>query len=491
MATLASCINKSVLMTGTLMNGKADSLFMLLYRMLPEIRRMFDFNGVGQFVERYGVTQVSRKRKTKEYAKLTGTYTKRRWEQTGRKVLPGIAPPLIRIVLPYTLFVTLDDLGFELPKRTDRFEYVRLTERQQQLYDRHLRNTKSELKQAIRSGVHLAGAAVHEWLGYANALFRPGYLKDVDGKIWTASPGVEWVCKTCGETYGGTGWYCPKCVDGMGKDEMRARFPEGCYEHKPMSVLLPKEDRLVEMLLENTRNGGRSIVFCRQTDRRDIIDRLLKICIGEGIVAERLPKGNTDKRNQWIARFLNNRSGQVLFCNPASVETGMNLVAFNQVVLYEIVYRIPTVLQSVARVHRPGQVRDVDIVWLVYEDTAEETALSVVMRGVTVAGMFAGDTSFSLAEYDTNDFVEQMVARLVDENIDLGVDDLADQFAAIRQRQHMANTLIEPSAAVSVHDVLAMAHEMDCKINGNGKQKQVAVSQIDLTDKFIQPSLFC
>jgi hypothetical protein len=439
MGTLARASDLSVLMTGTLTNGRADSVFYLMYRMISVIRQMFDYQDWRKFARRFGVIETKLKKPTAALM-ATGRFSgKPSWRKVGEKVKPGMSPELIRFILARGFFVTLEDLGFQMQPRHDAHESVELEPYQQVLFDQFYLDCRDALREAKKAEVNLAGAYVHRILGYPNAMFRPHVLADKWGKEWARAPGIEWVCKHgCSkQPYGGQGWHCLECHSGDGDERRKATCPDGCYEHRGL-VLLPKEKWLVEKVRRNMEDGRKTLVYCRQTDILDIIDRLMKIERSVGASAARLPKGNSRKREGWLRKM--SPSLDVLFCNPRSVETGLDLVDYSEAIFYEPEYRIYTCDQAAARVHRLTSPGPVDITWSVYLNTEEAAAIDSIVSGLTVAAMFSGET-YALADFDDTDFIQGMVSRLT--GVDLKVVDLASRFADFRDKSTMMASLIE------------------------------------------------
>jgi len=355
-----------------------------------------------------------------------------------------MSPELIRYILARGFFVNLDDLGFQLQPRYDSHVEVHLEDYQQELYEQFYKDCKFAMKEARKDDIHLAGAYVHRILGYPNAMFRPHYLLDKDGAEWARAPGIEWKCKHCHETFGGPGWYCPKCHEDQDTETVQVGCPDGCYEHVGL-VLLPKEKWLVEKVQRNIEDGRKTLVFCRQTDILDIIDRLMQVVRGVGASAARLPKGDSRKREGWLQQ--NTPKLDVLFCNPRSVETGLDMVEYSEAIFYEPEHRIYTCDQAAARVHRLTSPGPVDITWAVYQDTEEAAAVDSIVAGLTVAAMFSGD-SYALAEYDDGDFIQSMVKRL--QGKELTVVDLATRFANFRDKSKMMASLIDRKAEFDI-----------------------------------------
>ena len=97
---------KSILLTGTLLNGYSSGLFYLLYRTLPRLlkREGINYNQEMEFVRRYGVTQNSFEKRKNKKASST------------EKELPGISPLVFtNFLLDNAVFLSLSDMSEGLP----------------------------------------------------------------------------------------------------------------------------------------------------------------------------------------------------------------------------------------------------------------------------------------------------------------------------------------------------------------------------------------
>ncbi len=115
-ATLVSACPRTLCLTGTLFGGMATSLFYLLHRLDGRIRSEFAWNEGQRFASLYGVLERLLKgsetdREDDEY----GVYSGKRRRSTHVVERPGISPALVPLLLRSTVFLTLEDLGFELP----------------------------------------------------------------------------------------------------------------------------------------------------------------------------------------------------------------------------------------------------------------------------------------------------------------------------------------------------------------------------------------
>ena len=79
------------------------------------------------------------------------------------------------------------------------------------------------------------------------------------------------------------------------------------------------------------------------------------------------------KREAWIK--INAPEMDVLIVNPKLVETGLDLVQFSSLVFYETTVSLYTLWQTIRRVWRLGQDKEVNVTFLAYANTVEEEIL--------------------------------------------------------------------------------------------------------------------
>jgi hypothetical protein len=131
---LLSATRYSLALTGTLFGGTSSSLFYLLYRRVPEIRRLYAFSDVTRWVDHYGLWERQWDQSKPSEGGYGASTNIRRWNLRQRE-LPGIAPAVIRYLLPITLFGNITDLGYALPPINEVVETLDMPGRLVQQYE--------------------------------------------------------------------------------------------------------------------------------------------------------------------------------------------------------------------------------------------------------------------------------------------------------------------------------------------------------------------
>jgi hypothetical protein len=346
--SLIRACDKTLALTGTLFGGRATSLFFLLHRLSPKVREKFLWGDAQKWAERYGL--LERVTKTSDDNDEYGVYSGKRRRKTFVRELPGISPELVMQLLDSTAFLALSDLGFVLPEYREEPVILSMAQDQRLACDQLQTTLEAELRARLVEGdKSLLGAYLQSLLAYPNSCFREEVVRAPDGEIVASAPA-------------------------LGKDR-----------------LFPKEEWLVNLATQERAQGRRLLVFCRQTGTRDITTRLKGLLQQAGLRTAILNASvGTQVREEW----LRHRVGQgidVLITNPKLVETGIDLVAFQSTVFYEIEYSLYTMQQAARRTWRLGQVDDVVTYYAVYADTMEHRAMGLIAQKLAAALLLTGD----------------------------------------------------------------------------------------------------
>jgi hypothetical protein len=287
-----------------------------------------------------------------------GTFSGKRRRQTYVRELPGASPELAALLLDGSAFVNLSDLGFQLPGYHEFPHTIPMAQDQRAAYDALEDRLIEELKARIAAGDRsLLAAYLQSLLAYPNSCFRREVVRDSTGEVVASAPAL---------------------IDPSNGSAER---------------LFPKEEWLIALAKAEQARGRRLLVFCRQTATRDITERLVQILGRAGLRADVLKASvGTQVREEWLRRRVGKGMIDVLITNPRLVETGLDLVDFQTTVWYEMEYSIYTMMQASRRTWRIGQTRDVDVHFVVYRDTMEHRAASLVGQKLAAAQLLYGDS---------------------------------------------------------------------------------------------------
>lgn len=367
-----------IVLTGTVYGGKASSVFPLMHRLnMGGTQQDFAFGDMRRWVRLYGVLETriygGKSRSPDDFGAFNAT--KRRRARTQEK--PGVSPAILTRMIGSSIFLSLKDLGIDLPPYREEVAIIKMDSSQARQY-RGMENTLR-----LRARQHNAYWSTWlQWsLGRPNSCFRDEQVK----KRWYDEDGeVENV-------------------------ELLYELPAICDIQ-----LSPKERWLVDFVRSEAQQGRRVIVYARQTGTRDIQPQLLQILTDAGLRAEVLTSSvSTRKREKWLEKHA--ASMDALISNPRLVETGLDLVQFATVVFYEISYSLYTMWQATRRVWRLRQKRPVKIMYTAYADSLEAQALALMGKKMKAAQLLYGDdVGGAIVPQEDDNFLTQLARTVLD-----------------------------------------------------------------------------
>lgn len=405
LGTLASCAQRIVGLTGTLLGGYADDLFNTLFRLEPVKMktRGYDWGTAGRscFTQDYGVLETITKIEPSENAcskARTTTMVRRK---------PGASPLLFgEHLMQLCAFVFLEDISSELPPYEERLVSVPMDGPMEAAY----RALEDDIRKALKEhrGNHsVLSQMLNTLLVYPDHPFGLGTLYGTEFD-------PEMGCKV--------------------------RFVIAETKDLPEDFVYAKERRLIEEIKEELAEGRRCQVFAVYTQKHDVTSRLERILTGEGIrIAVLRSNVDTSKRETWYARQIK-QGVQVVISHPKLVETGLDLLDFPTIIFYESGYSLHTLRQASRRSWRIGQRRPVRVLFMCYDGTMQTSCLRLMGKKLLVAltmeGKFAGEGLQTIDEDD--DMLSAMARELVEKN---GIGDNAD---AIWRALHLEHQKLFP-----------------------------------------------
>jgi superfamily II DNA or RNA helicase len=336
--TLASCAKKILSLTGTLLGGYASHLFYLNYRTNPRkmVAQGFKYRKTKSWVQKYGVEERIVKESQSVSADNKNSKGRKHSSETHEK--PGISPALFADqLMDSAVFLHLDDVACDLPEFTESVVGVDMTPEMQTAYD-ELEGAISEVmcKQLAQGNKSLLGSYLVNLLSYPD--------KPFDNESVFLSPSER--------------------------------------HYKPWDLgtadIYPKEKKLLDLVTSELNAGRKCLVFAQYTGIRDVTVRMKKILTDKGIKAEILRAGvNPQEREQWVKDHV--AAGMdVMICNPALVQTGLDLLDFPTIVYMQTGYNIFTLQQSSRRSFRIGQDKPVNVFYFYYNKTMQARAVALI-----------------------------------------------------------------------------------------------------------------
>ena len=395
MAELFGVSKQFVGMTATLINGYSSGIFHLLYRLTPGLMQKDGkpHESPKVFDAEYGVVE-------NVYEQTDAAYSANR-RSTRRKIksrqLPGVSPLVYsRFLLEYTAFLSLSDMGRDLPDYEEIPVPLNMPEKVHAAYKRAERTLQEVLKSDMKAANQLLSAYLNLLTVYPDQPYdQPAIVHPIDGYEILEPPNV-------------------------------AGFDD----------ILPKEETVLEIVREKIAAGERVLVYTSWV-RTDSQQKLVRLLTREGyrteVLATAIPP---NKREEWVEQRV--RTGlQVLITNPRCVETGLDLNDFTTLIFYSMGYNLFTLRQASRRSWRINQTAPrVEVYLLYYAETMQAKAMKLMASKLAVAGIIEGTLSEEglAAMSDVQDMTSQMAKEL-----SLGIKDNVEDIAAAFKKMAVIN----------------------------------------------------
>jgi hypothetical protein len=367
---LSRAAKKTLCLTGTLVNGYANGIFYLLYRIFASQMKQegFDWEDSGQFQSTYGVTE-----KTTRWSSSTSSGG--RTSKSTERSLPGVSPLVFtQFLLENAVFVELSDMADGLPGYREIPYPVEM--------DLPLANAYSDFQRQLR-----------------HAVCSPGGRK-VMGKLY----------------------------------QSLSVYPDQPYDQPPVihpdtgaivatpetlpQVARNKEDRLVDLVNERIAAGDKVMVYFNWTHTTDCMQRVEERLQQAGLNVAKLTANtsgaNARRREAWIENQVE-EGAQVLLTNPELVKTGLDLLPFTSIIFYQLGNNLYTMRQASRRSWRLSQNRDVRVYFMYYRGTVQENATGLMATKLQAAMSLEGKFSEEglQAMSSNEDFLTQIANSVV------------------------------------------------------------------------------
>ncbi len=268
LGTLASCTDRIVGLTGTLLGGYADDLFNTLFRL--EARRMkehgYEWGTTGRtsFTQDYGVLETITKVEPADNACSKAKTT----SMVRRK--PGASPLLFgEFLMQLCAFLFLEDISGELPPYEETYLNIAMEAPMLEAY----RELEDDIRKALKA--HKGNRSVLSTM-MNTLLLYPDHPYGL-GTLYGAEFDQEL--------------------------KRNVRFVIADTRDLPEDHLYSKERRLIEEIKKELAEGRRCQVFAVYTQKHDVPARLQRILSNEGIRTAVLRSSvDTSKREAWYGQ---------------------------------------------------------------------------------------------------------------------------------------------------------------------------------------------
>lgn len=377
---LIKASKKSIMLTGTLLNGYASGLFYLLYRTLPRILKKdgIEYNQEMEFVRRYGVTQTSCK--NGKGGRIVNN----------EKALPGVSPLVFtKFLLNNAVFLSLSDMSEGLPDYEEIPLGIEMDDNLKQAYSAFEREFSYATSQFTSGAKKIMGRMVESMTSYADCPHIEVEIRNPDTDELVIKPEV-----------------LPKTI-----------------RNKDLAT--------IELVKEKIANGEKVLIYYSWVNKTDIASTLIDLLKEEGIKAKELTSRiKQEDREDWIKKQSEDGM-QVLICNPKLVETGLDLLEFTTILFYQMGYNLFTLRQASRRSWRLSQTKDIKVYFMYYKDTIQERAVTLMatklQASMALEGKFSEEGLRAMS--NNNDMLSQIAGSVVD-----GIKETVDEniFAAAK-----------------------------------------------------------
>ena len=396
-------------LTGTITNGKADSLFYLLYMLDPRRmnKRGYKYTDVMNFARTYGcIETIFEVEEGSEFKKMS------RGKQKGSpKIKPGISPLLFTdFLFDKAVFLDLSDLSSYLPPLKENVVLCECPDDVFGSYNQVLNYLKTAAREkggrAVLSSMLQFGLAYPDKPYGFNPVMHP---KFADTKI----------CDV------------PSC-DNYRED-----------------MLLPKEEKLIEIVNDEISQDRNCFIYCAYTgsDEMNITGRLLKLvedkCNLKGqVLVMQASSPQATEREAYIKQKAS-EGIRVFICNMKLVETGLDFCFkyqgadynYPSIIFYQLTYELAVMWQASRRHYRLNQRQECHTYYMATEGTVQQAAVQIMaekqVAASAIQGKFSADGLASMAKgVDPRLKLAQMLA-----NEDDGMDreSLSNMFDVMNQ----------------------------------------------------------
>lgn len=362
-------------LTGTLTNGKADSIYYLLWMLEPRkmVEKGFSYGSPMEFSKQYGCVEAVYE------AGFSGEYrsvTKGR-QISAPKAKPGINPLVYReFLLAHAENMDLADMTRYMPPLREYVEVIPLPKEVHKAYVR----ASNVLNEAIKDdeGGCLMGETLNFCLSYPD------------------------------KPYGRSVIMHPRFKNAV------VLNPPECSTYK--SALLPKEERIVSIIRNEISENRNVFVFANFTGKEEsnVTGRLKAIIEHECSLDGRVDVLRADtpealKREAYIHERA--KAGvRVVITNAKVCETGLDFcfeedgVFYNYptIIFAQPTYELATMMQASRRHYRLNQTEECRTYWMAYEDTLQTAALQIMaskqVAASAIQGRFSAEGLASMAQ---------------------------------------------------------------------------------------------
>lgn len=416
---LMKCSKFTLGLTGTLLNGKASSIFYLLWMLCPQkmVEEGFTYNSCMEFSKRYGAVETVHESNGDE------TYNKssRGKQVTQPREKPGISPLVYtNFLMDRAISLDLSDLSSYLPPLYENVELVEM---------------EDDLKASYDRGVNI----------FKDALRKPEGKKMMSGLL------------NFGLSYPDKPWGRLPIMSATLEDVIVLN-PENLSHLVEGNHLLHKEQRLVDIVNKEIGEGRNCFVYCSYTGEKEtnITQRLKEViekhCNLKGmvqIIESSSPKA--EAREEWMHEKAA-EGYRVFICNPKVVETGLDFCFkhkdkqynFPTLIFYQMSYELAVLWQASRRAYRLSQTVECRNYYLAYAGTLQAVAVQLMAEKQMATSAIQGKLSAEgLASMANGVDARVKMAQALAEGDNGDIEDISTMFDVLNRQNNEESERLE------------------------------------------------
>jgi SNF2 family DNA or RNA helicase len=170
-----------------------------------------------------------------------------------------------------------------------------------------------------------------------------------------------------------------------------------------------KLERLLELVDESFESGQKVIVF---SYFRTVIEQVIG-ALGERAIGPITGSVSSPQRQNIVDEFTNSPKPLALVGQIQAAGTGLNIQAASVVILCEPQIKPSLEVQAIARAHRMGQVRKVQVHRLILPESVDEQMLALLAGKQQAFDAYARDSDLADQASGAKDATEESIAKVI------------------------------------------------------------------------------
>jgi SNF2 family DNA or RNA helicase len=174
-------------------------------------------------------------------------------------------------------------------------------------------------------------------------------------------------------------------------------------------MLPSKIERLIELVEESFESGQKVLIF---SYFRTVIEQVMQ-ALGERAMGPITGSVSSSQRQNIVDQFQSSPTPLALVGQIQAAGTGLNIQAASVVILCEPQIKPSLEVQAIARAHRMGQVRKVQVHRLILPESIDEQMLAMLARKQTEFDSYARDSDLADSASGAKEASEESIAKVI------------------------------------------------------------------------------